>query len=143
LSSLVPSIRRTADLVQEISAATREQNEGAEQINKAIRELDSVIQQNASSSTEAASVSEQLASQSDQLRAVISFFSLGDTHSIAVPAVASRHTAAPKAPMKRSKSRTAPIDARSNSVITKRPESRGVALDLGPEDISDAEFGPH
>lgn len=78
LAALVPSIQRTADLVQEISAATREQNVGAEQINEAIRELDTVIQQNASASTEAASVSEQLASQSEQLRGVISFFRLGD-----------------------------------------------------------------
>lgn len=79
LDALVPEIQRTADLVQEISAATREQNTGADQINEAIRELDSVIQQNAAAADESAATSEQLAAQSDQLRGVISFFNLGQS----------------------------------------------------------------
>ncbi|MBF0565410.1 MAG: MCP four helix bundle domain-containing protein [Nitrospirae bacterium] len=48
LSKLVPDIQKTAELVQEITAASNEQNTGAEQINKAIQQLDQVIQQNAS-----------------------------------------------------------------------------------------------
>ncbi|PLY11800.1 MAG: methyl-accepting chemotaxis protein [Desulfuromonas sp.] len=77
LGALVPNIQRTAELVQEISAASREQDAGAEQISRAIQQLDSVIQQNASSSEEMASTSEELSSQSDQLASMISYFSIG------------------------------------------------------------------
>jgi methyl-accepting chemotaxis protein len=73
---MVPEIRRTAELVQEISAATNEQNSGAEQINQAIMQLDSVVQQNASASEESASMSEELASQAEQMQGTISFFRL-------------------------------------------------------------------
>ncbi|MBU1003398.1 MAG: CZB domain-containing protein [Proteobacteria bacterium] len=74
LERIVPDIRRTADLVQEIAAASNEQNAGAEQINKAIQQLDQVIQQNASASEEMASTSEELSSQAEQLKSSMSFF---------------------------------------------------------------------
>ncbi|PLX87878.1 MAG: hypothetical protein C0614_02755 [Desulfuromonas sp.] len=74
LDSLVPNIQKTAELVQEISAASREQDAGAEQINKSIQQLDAVIQQNASASEEMASTAEELSGQSEQLAEMISFF---------------------------------------------------------------------
>ena len=74
LSALVPNIQRTAELVQEISAASREQDAGADQIAKAIQQLDSVIQQNASASEEMASTAEELNSQADQLQHTIAYF---------------------------------------------------------------------
>ncbi|MFN3077266.1 MAG: methyl-accepting chemotaxis protein, partial [Alphaproteobacteria bacterium] len=77
LARLVPDIRRTADLVAEISAASREQNVGAEQISTAIQQLDQVTQQNASAAQEMSSTSEELAAQSQQLQATISFFRTG------------------------------------------------------------------
>ncbi len=76
LSKMVPDIRRTADLVQEISAASNEQNIGADQINSALQQLDQVIQQNASTSEELASTSEELSGQALQLQETISFFKL-------------------------------------------------------------------
>ncbi|GLI39770.1 HAMP domain-containing protein [Geobacter hydrogenophilus] len=78
LATIVPDIQRTAELVQEISSACREQDTGAEQINKAIQQLDTVIQQNASASEEMSSTSEELASQAEQLQTTISFFRLGE-----------------------------------------------------------------
>ncbi|SPJ22583.1 cache domain-containing protein [Palleronia abyssalis] len=74
LEALVPNIQRTADLVAEISASTREQNVGAEQINQAIRELNAVIQQNADAAEQSAATSQELAAQSQQLTGVISYF---------------------------------------------------------------------
>ncbi len=74
LLKLVPDIKKTAELVQEISAASREQNNGVEQINRAILQLDQVVQQNASASEEVASTSEELSSQAEQLQAAIEFF---------------------------------------------------------------------
>ncbi|MBN2811499.1 MAG: HAMP domain-containing protein [Spirochaetales bacterium] len=76
IAEMIPDIKRTADLIQEISASSNEQNSGAEQINAAILQLDKVVQQNASASEESASMSEELASQSDRLRETISFFKL-------------------------------------------------------------------
>lgn len=78
LEELVPNIRKTADLVQEISAASREQSNGAEQINTAISQLDQVIQQNASASEEMASVAEELTGQAQELQQTISFFSVDE-----------------------------------------------------------------
>lgn len=74
LAKLVPDIQKTAELVQEITAASNEQNSGADQINKAIQQLDQVIQQNASASEQMASTSEELASQAEQLQSTIAFF---------------------------------------------------------------------
>ncbi|MBN1699204.1 MAG: HAMP domain-containing protein [Spirochaetales bacterium] len=74
LKRIVPDIQKTAELVQEISAASKEQNSGVEQINKAIMQLDTVIQQNASASEEMASTSEELAGQAEQLLATMEFF---------------------------------------------------------------------
>ncbi|MEF2229997.1 MAG: methyl-accepting chemotaxis protein [Pseudodesulfovibrio sp.] len=76
LGELVPNIRRTAELIQEISAACNEQNVGAEQVNQAIGQLDAVIQQNASASEETASTSEELAGQASQLDQTIDFFKI-------------------------------------------------------------------
>ncbi|CAH2031221.1 methyl-accepting chemotaxis protein [Trichlorobacter ammonificans] len=105
LTAILPDIQRTAELVQEISASSKEQDAGADQINKAIQQLDQVIQQNASAAEEMASTTEELTSQAEQLKATISFFQL-DTHGMqralphrSAPAVSKRslpptHTAA-------------------------------------------------
>ena len=74
LEKLVPDIQRTAELVQEITAASKEQDTGAEQINKALQQLEKVIQQNSSASEEMASTTEELTGQSDQLVSALGFF---------------------------------------------------------------------
>ncbi|WP_419778817.1 methyl-accepting chemotaxis protein [Maridesulfovibrio sp.] len=79
LEALVPDIEKTASLVQEISAASDEQNAGAGQINQAITQLDTVIQQNASASEEMASTSEELSGQAQQLQMTMSFFNVGNS----------------------------------------------------------------
>jgi methyl-accepting chemotaxis protein len=78
LAGILPDINKTADLVQEISVASREQDTGAEQINKAIQQLDKVIQQNASAAEEMASTAEELSSQAEQLQGTIAFFRLDE-----------------------------------------------------------------
>ncbi|WP_299815496.1 methyl-accepting chemotaxis protein [uncultured Jannaschia sp.] len=127
LETLVPNIQRTADLVAEISASTREQNVGAEQINQAIRDLDQVIQQNANTAEAAAATSQQLASQSRQLSAVISYFEI--------------EAAAPNAP-------AAPAKPRVVAIRDAAPKTRpgrnardveAFELDLS-NDVSDADF---
>jgi len=81
LAQLVPDIQKTAELVQEISASSKEQDTGASQINKAIQQLDQVIQQNAGAAEEMSSTAEELSSQAEQLQSTISFFKVKDTGS--------------------------------------------------------------
>ncbi len=76
LEVVVPNIQKTAELVQEISAASKEQDAGAEQINQSIQQLDGIIQLNASASEEMASTAEELSSQSEQLAEMVAFFTL-------------------------------------------------------------------
>ena len=78
LNRLVPDIQKTAELVQEITAASREQDTGSEQINKALQQLEKIIQQNASAAEEMASTTEELTSQSDQLISALGFFRTGE-----------------------------------------------------------------
>jgi methyl-accepting chemotaxis protein len=92
LSSILPDIQKTADLVQEINASSKEQDTGAQQINKAIQQLDQVIQQNASASEEMASTAEELSSQSAQLQATIAFFRVDDHASVQRQPVAKQLT---------------------------------------------------
>jgi methyl-accepting chemotaxis protein len=74
LEDLVPEIGRTAGLVQEIAAASREQSIGAEQINAAIRELDAVIQENAHAAEETTGRARDLAARAEGLRRVVTGF---------------------------------------------------------------------
>ena len=76
LEQMVPSIRKTADLVQEIAAASSEQSSGVGQINSAVGQLNQTTQQNASSSEELAATSEEMSSQAEQLQQTMSFFKL-------------------------------------------------------------------
>lgn len=85
LSKLVPDIQRTAELVEEISAGSREQNAGAAQINTAIQQLDKVTQQNTSAAEEMSATSEELASQAEQLQAAIGYFRV-DANAVPAPA---------------------------------------------------------
>jgi methyl-accepting chemotaxis protein len=78
LDKLVPDIQKTAELVQEITAASKEQDTGSEQINKALQQLERVIQQNASAAEEMASTTEELTGQSAQLVSALGFFRTGD-----------------------------------------------------------------
>jgi methyl-accepting chemotaxis protein len=77
LHDIVPNIEQTAKLVQEISAASNEQNSGVMQINLTIQQFNDVTQQNAASSEEMATSAEELAGQAGQagqLNDSISFF---------------------------------------------------------------------
>lgn len=81
LSEMLPEIEKTAQLVQEIAAASSEQNNGVQQINKAIQDLNNITQQTASSSEELATSAEEMSSQAMQLKAIINFFKVDDISS--------------------------------------------------------------
>ena len=87
LAQMVPNIRKTADLVQEISAASSEQSSGVGQINSAVGQLNQTTQQNASSSEELAATSEEMSTQAEQLQQTMSFFKLDGSGQTSTPAV--------------------------------------------------------
>ncbi|MCD2449389.1 methyl-accepting chemotaxis protein [Methylicorpusculum oleiharenae] len=76
IAAVVPNIVKTADLVQEINAASIEQSSGINQINDAMRQLDKATQQNAASSEELAATAEELNGQATQLQHAVAFFKL-------------------------------------------------------------------
>lgn len=76
LVNTLPDINKTAELVQEIAAASVEQNTGADQVNGAIQQLSQVTQGNASAAEEMSSNAEELNSQAEELKAAVSYFKL-------------------------------------------------------------------
>ena len=101
LGEMVPSIRKTSDLVQEIAAASQEQSSGVGQINGAMGQLNQATQQNASASEELAATAEELGGQAAQLQELMTFFQLADAGR---SATAARRTA----PAARAQRATAP-----------------------------------
>lgn len=83
MEAIVPEIGKTAKLVQEITAASIEQNSGANQVNNAIQQLNNVTQQNSAASEEMATSSEELSLRAQKLLEMISFFRIGNGHATA------------------------------------------------------------
>jgi methyl-accepting chemotaxis protein len=150
LTKLVPDIKRTAELVSEISAACREQDIGSDQINQAIQQLDKVTQQNASASEQMSATSEELAAQAEQLQSSIAYFRTNDqatqtrapARAAARPNVVST-TPKPAAKLAAKANGHDPAPARTPGKVKARAGGRsGFALDLtsGGADSRDAEF---
>jgi methyl-accepting chemotaxis protein len=78
LTDLVPSIRRTAELVQDVAAASNEQAAGVAQINQSLTQVDQVTQRNASAAEELAATAEEMAAQAEGLQNLVSFFRIGN-----------------------------------------------------------------
>lgn len=125
LGELVPEIKKTAELVQEIAAGTTEQSSSAQQVSKALTQLDQIIQQNASASEEMASTSEELSAQAIQLQQTIAFFKIeGNGHET--------HSQRP---------RTAKATTATNKQLSSDTKStrRSIQLNLPGEDDSEFE----
>ncbi|MEK6745080.1 MAG: methyl-accepting chemotaxis protein [Nitrospirota bacterium] len=120
LSKLVPDIRKTAELVQEISASSKEQAGGADQINNALQQLNKVVQQNAGAAEEMASTAVELAGQAENLEDMVSFFKVESAEHEALPEKSD------KAPWLAQHARPALVPHRN-----KKTTLQGVHLDLG------------
>jgi methyl-accepting chemotaxis protein len=145
LGRLVPDIRRTAELVAEISAACREQDIGAAQINEAIQQLDKVTQQNASASEQISSTSDVLAGRADELQQTTAFFQTDTQRSptrTAQPVTRSVQPKSKPAP-RAAKGASAGRAVKPNSVEHQQERANGFALDLtnGGADQDDIDFG--
>jgi methyl-accepting chemotaxis protein len=134
LTQLVPNIRKTAELVSEISAACREQDIGAAQINEAIQQLDKVTQQNASASEEMSATSEELAAQAEELQASIAYFKIAAQGAARVHATKAKARPAAKL--------ATPARRPVRAVAGQQVLAQGFALDLsrGGADPADDDF---
>ncbi len=94
IEKIVPGIKKTSDLVGEISASSTEQASGIDQVATAISQLDRVVQQNSAASEELASTSEELSSQAHMLRQTAGFFKIGAVSNTAHPVHMSKNAGA-------------------------------------------------
>ncbi|PWE52018.1 methyl-accepting chemotaxis protein, partial [Metarhizobium album] len=135
LGRLVPDIRKTAELVAEITAACREQDIGAAQINEAIQQLDKVTQQNAGASEQMSATSEELAAQAEELQTSIAFFKV-ETKSGRAPERGGVKAAKPVKPVLRSQKPA------GQTIAGQQARVKGFALDLaqGGPDQDDLDF---
>jgi methyl-accepting chemotaxis protein len=134
LNQIVPDIQKTSELVQEITASSSEQNEGAEQINNAIQQLNQVIQQNASAAEEISSTAEELSSQSEQLQETIEFFKVDNND------VAKKHLVNKKNTLKSGHIISAK-QIMSGKTAVKSDGQNGVLINMGNHrDADDLEF---
>lgn len=123
LTRLVPDIRRTTELVSEISAACREQDIGAAKVNQALQQLDQVMQQNAAAAEEISATLTELSGRADALEDSIAYFRLSDD---AVPTRPATRHAKPR-----------PAKAMAKFV---RPRGHALDLTTGTADHDDARF---
>ncbi len=86
MESVVDSIRRVADIMGEISAASAEQSTGIEQVSQAIGQMDQVTQQNAALVEEAAAATGSLKTQAAMLAEVVAAFRMRGGSVTGIPA---------------------------------------------------------
>jgi methyl-accepting chemotaxis protein len=137
LGRILPDVQKTAELVQEITAASREQDTGTTQISKAIQQLNQVIQQNASAAEQMAATSEELASQAGRLQSTIGFFKVEGGRREPEATVAHARRAPAARPPKQSRHESL---ARAETTA-KPPVSRnGASITLGGDEPVDKDF---
>lgn len=129
LERLVPDIRKTADLVQEINAASKEQNSGVGQVNAA-------IQQNAAAAEELASTSEELSSMAEQMQSTISFFEV-DLEKKKAKATEKLYQQHESVPVKRIKTDN---DFTQRPQLPEQPAPTGLVMDLEKDEGADSHF---
>jgi methyl-accepting chemotaxis protein len=137
LEELVPDIKKTAELIQEISAASGEQSSGAEQIAKGVTQMDMVVQQNASSSEELAATAEELSGQAVSLSEAIGFFKIKEDGKGAEPAAARKVPEAPrslKAPARQPLGQSSAIQIKKGATTAIAPVQKSGG------DSSDSDF---
>lgn len=150
IDRIIPDIQRTAELVQEINAASEEQTSGADQVNRAIQQLDEVIQQNASVAEEMSSTAEELTAQAQSMQESMAIFKVDQAVQSHVrkamyQGVGSHISHIPGLP-KYSGQKKGPGSMKTMSDATKKVDGngKGVKLNLvqgeGLGEVSDDEF---
>jgi methyl-accepting chemotaxis protein len=80
MDEIVDGVKRVADIMAEITAASQEQSDGIEQVNQAVSQMDQVTQQNAALVEEAAAAAESLQDQAKNLAQAVSVFRVDSSY---------------------------------------------------------------
>ncbi|MFC1670535.1 methyl-accepting chemotaxis protein [Spirochaetota bacterium] len=129
IEAIVPQIQKTAELVQEINAASSEQANGIEQVSTSIEQLDKGIQQNTAATEQMASTSEELSSQAVSLQRVASFFKVNGS------GIGSEHITTPGAGAKTHFTGFEKKESQSAAVVhTAEGDKKGVDIDMAQDD---------
>ncbi|MDH5381402.1 MAG: methyl-accepting chemotaxis protein [Cyclobacteriaceae bacterium] len=130
LTSIVPDIRKTSDLIQEITAASMEMSTGADQVNMALQQLNQIVQQNAANAEEIAATSEELNGQSLSMKDMISYFKVDS--SAKTYGISSAKQSPVKTAIKVEKEVKTPFKPKNSS--------GGINVDLGGDDSLDGDY---
>ncbi len=143
LKEIVPEVQKTSQLVQEIAAASNEQNSGANQINSAIQQLNNVTQQNSSTSEELSTSADELASQAEGLKDIVSFFTL-DANDATNKIVDMENNIADLMntlqALKSGENATISDDSNSTYINTKQPTKKDDGININMADSDDSKF---
>lgn len=134
LDEIVPDIKKTAELIQEITLSSSEQSTGASQINDALQQLDHVVQQNAAASEEMASTSTDLATQAQSLQHVTGFFKV-DYHRGGHSGQARKTVKAVSAAGPKKSARRQPAKALPPEQSAPEKDDSGVSLSMDDDDF--------
>ena len=132
LNEIVPDIRKTADLIQEITSASVEMNSGSDQVNTALQQLNQVVQKNAANAEEVAATSEELNSQSINMKELVSYFNIGEQSNYGTVA---KKKSSYSASTENRKEVKAPKQFKKETL-----KSNGVHINLGGADSHDNEY---
>ncbi|RJX33098.1 MAG: methyl-accepting chemotaxis protein [Desulfurivibrio sp.] len=124
---MVPQIKKTADLVEEIDAASAEQAKGVQENCMAVEQLNQVIQQNSSAAEELSASAEELNAQSNELMRAISFFKINQEYASPV-----RHSPISRPAQK--KPQLPPAQPPKKTDAAEAPKGDGVKLKLSDSD---------
>ena len=141
LEQLVPDIQKTAELVEEISSAVREQDLGASEINSAIQQLDQVVQQSAAAAEEMAATSVSLSDQAEAMHNSMKVFS-GQHNDYSPSTIRKPKTRSQPGKKSNVQSFKKAKQASSNETYNHSHSGSGIDLNLDDDsDVKDVEFG--
>ncbi|HEY0563450.1 MAG TPA: methyl-accepting chemotaxis protein [Methylophilus sp.] len=134
MDEVVNSVKRVSEIINEIAAASVEQNTGIEQVNQAVTSMDEVTQQNAALVEEAAAAAESLVEQANQLADVVSVFKLEGGSTSQVRATASRPVHTP------SRANSRPAHSKPAVKVVAKPVAPRIVAKTGTDDGDWEEF---
>ncbi len=136
LATLVPDIQKTAELVQEISAASREQNTGSDEINKAIQQLDQVVQHSAASAEEMSATATKMQDQTESQSKLVAFFKLDENS----PEHRESDSSGSRMRAKPDKKNNRVESGKTKPKPKAKVKSGGIDLDMNQQDDADGDY---
>jgi methyl-accepting chemotaxis protein len=137
LDDILGGVKRVADIVAEIAAASVEQASGIDQVNAAVTQMDEMTQQNAALVEEAAAAANSLEDQAVKLRQQMALFNIGQQAHMAAAQPASPQAARDNAASRSGKPAPA---VRSTSPVKPKPKPKAPSRAAAPKDDGWAEF---